>query len=132
MTIYLLCLGHLFGLISAVGFYCGGEPRFASSVPASVNNLSNLRSSLDLASEIKDEKQRKHGKGGNKVDKTHGVSQEKRERSREGGLPVTLVTAKAISESAISDLPFAYRRYLDAALQLLGDRLSARHLFVKI
>ncbi|KAI5658215.1 hypothetical protein M9H77_27008 [Catharanthus roseus] len=58
VTVHLLCLGHLFGLISTVGFYRGGvirfflqqvvsEPRFSSSAPASVNNLSNLRSSSD-------------------------------------------------------------------------------------
>ncbi|KAI5674014.1 hypothetical protein M9H77_14378 [Catharanthus roseus] len=54
------------------------------------------------------------------------VSREKRERNREGGLPVTLVTAEADSEGAISDLPFAYSRRLDVALPLLGDHLSAR------
>ncbi|KAI5652657.1 hypothetical protein M9H77_29844 [Catharanthus roseus] len=42
------------------------------------------------------------------------------------GLPVTLVTAEADSEGAISDLPVTYSRRLDTALPLLGDCLSAR------
>ncbi|KAI5664899.1 hypothetical protein M9H77_24222 [Catharanthus roseus] len=60
VTVHLLYLGHLFGLISAVSFYRNGvflqqvvsEPRFGSSAPASVNNLSDLRSSSDSASEL--------------------------------------------------------------------------------
>ncbi|KAI5671158.1 hypothetical protein M9H77_11522 [Catharanthus roseus] len=53
-----------------------------------------------------------------------GVSHEekKRERNRERGLPVTSVTAEAISEGIIPDHPLAYLRRLDAALPLLGDR----------
>ncbi|KAI5674225.1 hypothetical protein M9H77_14589 [Catharanthus roseus] len=42
------------------------------------------------------------------------------------GLPVTLVTAEADSEGAISDIPAAYSRRLDVALLLLSDRSSAR------
>ncbi|KAI5648006.1 hypothetical protein M9H77_34011 [Catharanthus roseus] len=45
--------------------------------------------------------------------------------NREGGLPVSLVIAEAISEGAISNLPFAYSWRLDAALSLLNDRSSA-------
>ncbi|KAI5671149.1 hypothetical protein M9H77_11513 [Catharanthus roseus] len=53
-----------------------------------------------------------------------GVSHEekKRERNRERGLPVTSVTAEAISEGIIPDHPLAYLRRLDAALPLLGCR----------
>ncbi|KAI5654850.1 hypothetical protein M9H77_32037 [Catharanthus roseus] len=42
------------------------------------------------------------------------------------GLPLTLVTAEADSEGAISDLPVAYSRHLDAVLPLLDDRSFAQ------
>ncbi|KAI5671210.1 hypothetical protein M9H77_11574 [Catharanthus roseus] len=55
----------------------------------------------------------------------HLVSHEekKRERNRERGLPVTSVTAEAISEGIIPDHPLAYLRRLNVALPLLGDHL---------
>ncbi|KAI5654509.1 hypothetical protein M9H77_31696 [Catharanthus roseus] len=49
-----------------------------------------------------------------------------KDHPREGGLPVTLVMAEAISEGAISDLSFAYSRRIDTSLPLLGDRSSVR------
>ncbi|KAI5671815.1 hypothetical protein M9H77_12179 [Catharanthus roseus] len=53
------------------------------------------------------------------------VSREKREIGKEV-VPVTLVTAEAISEGVTFDQPLAYPRRLDAALPLLGDRSIAR------
>ncbi|KAI5662331.1 hypothetical protein M9H77_21654 [Catharanthus roseus] len=54
------------------------------------------------------------------------VSREKkkRERNRERGLPVTSITAEAISEGRKPNHSLAYLQRLDEALPLLGDRLD--------